>query len=208
VRICRVTRFFYQSRKYLPFRPGDTWRPSIVRNSFHSPCKMQRSQEWIKVSLGELSVFYPQKQKGHKFTQKMRSLKNYRHPISMRTFVILSATGFSGICLFYVRAEEPTRSISAKPSGLQFQSALSESNSHNLPDTISSKSLPVPMREPGNSDPMKKSNIEKPAQGRKIQKAQTSLDPFRCSPATNSQTLFHRMALKPLLKRELWYVCR
>lgn len=181
---------------------------SHCKNSISSNQTVTENREWIKVANGDVSIFYSKTKWGHRFFKTMRILENSTTP-TQRPYLLIS--GF--LVIFFVFGAHFICSQLFRTSLAEHSEGEAVSRAYTIETPVKvetgQKSPLNPttvdeVKSPISSDAFPRKHIHSDASmNRKI-----DLDPFRCSPATNSRIIEKEADLEPLLNRELWYVCR
>ncbi|MEY2988871.1 MAG: hypothetical protein RJB13_2392, partial [Pseudomonadota bacterium] len=171
---------------------------SHFRNSLSSNQTVTENREWIKVANGDVSIFYSKTKWGHRFFKTMRILENSptqtQRPYLMISglLVIFFFFGAYFMCSKFFRTSlEEYSEGEAVSRAYTIETPIKEEPGQKSPlNPTTVDEVKSSMRS--NTFPRKHINSEASV-NRKI-----DLDPFRCSPATNSRNVDKEADLEPL----------
>lgn len=178
--------------------------------SAHNEQKVEQNQEWVKVSVGELSVFYSKKEQARFLRRKV----HYRFrelPTISKLQKLGAAISVFSLCLFCFYIFRSTESLSSNLAGKEAASSSRISQSDNSSKIQSAKANSSPLSQTKESRKIVSeftASHKKRAVRKESIKDNSSLDPFRCAPARDSRRLSNRTISRPIVKGEFWYVCR
>lgn len=165
---------------------------------------------WMKVTRGQVSVFYPKKEDKLQFlyVSFQKFFRTLLYPQALLFILAITIIALSVVSYYFLQ-ENPK--MLSRPVGYKIEIKRSEpdllpSVNSNQSQVASFKSAQPAKVKVKNRIRDAKETLEHSERGNLLEKF--SLDPFSCTPAGNSLWKTHIGTLYDSEKEELWLVCR